>query len=187
MPSTSYDQTNPSWCIEAIPRQQKKWLSFLSLRFGTVLCTLTAVICFSWAMVQHDEGIVSTDGLGSAWSSINIGTSAYGFIWSTAYLIVIFCNCIVPPAASITFDCIAFIAQIIGVSFDLHELAYWNGGGYGLSRTTDDDVLYGVECFGCSVMLFGALIYLVLVVWASRACHVERKAGRRDFKPSFGA
>lgn len=67
-------EPSPSFCIEAIPRKEKKWLSLFSLRFDTVLCTMIAIICFAWTMVQHHEGVVSTDGLGEAWSSLNLGT-----------------------------------------------------------------------------------------------------------------
>lgn len=175
-------QSSPSFCIEAIPRKEKKWLSLLSLRFGTVLCTMVAIICFAWAMVQHHEGVVSTDGLGEAWSSLNLGTvsqristitiftvvvgqtywprifyhqASYGFVWSTIFLIVVFCNCAVHPGVIVAFDCIAFIAQIITVCFHLHELVFYNLGGYYPSGHGTRGLLYGAECLGCSMILIG--------------------------------
>ncbi|KAJ5954055.1 hypothetical protein N7501_008334 [Penicillium viridicatum] len=173
------DQPSPSFCIEAVPRKEKKWLSLLSLRFGAVLCTMIAIICFAWAMVQHHEGVVSSDGLGEAWSSINLGTASYGFVWSTIFLIVVFCNCAVHPGVIVAFDCIAFIAQLITVCFDLHELAYWNLGGYSYSSNHKAGPLYGAECLGCSMILVGVLFNLILCVRASIACHRLRKAGKQ--------
>lgn len=82
-------QSSPSFCIEAIPRKEKKWLSLLSLRFGTVLCTMVAIICFAWAMVQHHEGVVSTDGLGEAWSSLNLGTVSQRISTITIFTVVV--------------------------------------------------------------------------------------------------
>lgn len=67
-------QPSPSFCIEAVPRKEKKWLSLLSLRFGAVLCTMIGIVCFAWAMVQHQEGVISSDGLGEAWSTMLLGT-----------------------------------------------------------------------------------------------------------------
>lgn len=68
------DKSSSSWCLEALPRRQKKWLSLFSLRFVTIVCNIIAVVCFSWAMEQHYKGVVSTDGLGQAWAGINLGT-----------------------------------------------------------------------------------------------------------------
>ncbi|OQE23446.1 hypothetical protein PENFLA_c011G07672 [Penicillium flavigenum] len=186
--STALDhQSSPSFCIEAIPRKEKKWLSLLSLRFGTVLCTMIAIICFAWAMVQHHEGVVYSDGLGEAWSSLNLGTASYGFVWSTIFLIVVFCNCVVHPGVIIAFDCIAFIAQIITVCFDLHELVFYNLGGYYPSHP-DTGPLYGAECLGCSMILIGVLFNLILCVRACIACHRLRKAAKQpDAKQAFDA
>lgn len=64
------------------------------------------------------------------------------------------CGCTVHPGVSIAFDCIAFLAQVIPVAMDLNEFATYHAGGYGESGTLDDR-LYGVECFGCAVMLLG--------------------------------
>ncbi|KAJ5551743.1 hypothetical protein N7461_006441 [Penicillium sp. DV-2018c] len=148
-------ETYPSWSLEALPRKERKWLSLLSLRFGAVLCTMTAVICFAWAMEEHDKVGVATDGLGKAFAEINLGTTAYGFVWSSFVLIVALCTCAMHPGIIIAFDCIAVIAQLITVCLELHELVYWHDGGYGMSGTRDDDVLYGVECLACSVTLLG--------------------------------
>ncbi|KAJ5488158.1 hypothetical protein N7453_011612 [Penicillium expansum] len=187
--STAFNhQPSPSFCIEAVPRKEKKWRSLLSLRFGAVLCTMIAIICFAWAMVQHHEGIVSSDGLGEAWSSINLGTASYGFVWSTVFLVVVFCNCAVHPGVIVAFDCIAFIAQLITVCFDLHELAYWNLGGYSYSSTHNVGPLYAAECLGCSMILLGILFNLILCVRASIACHKLRKARKQpDAKQEFDA
>ncbi|CAG8168802.1 unnamed protein product [Penicillium nalgiovense] len=180
-------EPSPSFCIEAIPRKEKKWLSLFSLRFGTVLCTMIAIICFAWTMVQHHEGVVSTDGLGEAWSSLNLGTASYGFVWSTIFLIVVFCNCSVHPGVIIAFDCIAFIAQIITVCFHLHELVFYNLGGY-YSSLHDTGPLYGAECLGCSMILIGILFNLILCVRASIACHRLRKAAKQPgAKQTFDA
>lgn len=59
------------------------------------------------------------------------------------------------PGVIVAFDCIAFIAQLITVCFDLHELAYWNLGGYDYSSIHDVGPLYGAECMGCSMILLG--------------------------------
>lgn len=72
--SNYYDQHRPTWCLEAVPRQQKKWLSFLTLRFAAALCQMTVMICFAWAYTEHEKPVAYIDGLGSAWSSINLGT-----------------------------------------------------------------------------------------------------------------
>ncbi|KAJ5774747.1 hypothetical protein N7457_009643 [Penicillium paradoxum] len=175
--STSNDLTH-SLCLDAIHRKEKKWLSLLSLRFGAVLCTMIAIICFAWALVKHDEGIVSTDGLGAAWASINIGTASYGFVWSTVVLIVVFCNCAIPPGVTIAFDCIAFLAQIITVCLELIEIAHWHAGGYGDYSHPDAGPLYGAECLACSVMLLGILFNIILFLRASMACHGQRKAAK---------
>ncbi|CAG7936192.1 unnamed protein product [Penicillium nalgiovense] len=180
-------EPSPSFCIEAIPRKEKKWLSLFSLRFDTVLCTMIAIICFAWTMVQHHEGVVSTDGLGEAWSSLNLGTASYGFVWSTIFLIVVFCNCAFHPGVIIAFDCIAFIAQIITVCFHLHELVFYNLGGY-YSGLHDTGPLYGAECLGCSMILIGILFNLILCVRASIACHRLRKAAKQPgAKQTFDA
>lgn len=71
MPSA---QTHPTWSVEALPRRDKKWLSLLTLRFGTMLCSLVGIGCFSWAFTQHDGDVVYTDGIGAGYSSFNIGT-----------------------------------------------------------------------------------------------------------------
>lgn len=68
------DKSSASWCLEAVPRRQKKWLSLFSLRCVIIICNIIAVVCFSWAMKQHYKGVVSTDGLGQAWAGINLGT-----------------------------------------------------------------------------------------------------------------
>lgn len=74
MPSKYYDQYHPTWCLKAVPRQQNlKCLSLLTLRFGAVLCQMAAVICFAWAYTEHEKPVAYIDGLGSAWSSINLG------------------------------------------------------------------------------------------------------------------
>lgn len=74
MSATWDDKTRTSWCLEAVPRTERKWLSLLSLRFGTIPCNMIAIICFAWAMTQHIIGLVSTDGLGQTWAGINLGT-----------------------------------------------------------------------------------------------------------------
>ncbi|KAJ5458404.1 hypothetical protein N7475_009792 [Penicillium sp. IBT 31633x] len=143
---------------------------------------MIAVICFAWAMQQHHEGLVSTDGLGEAFAVINLGTAAYGFVWSTVVLIVVFCNCAIPPGVIIAFDCIAFLAQIITVGFELHELTYWHLGGYEIYDSQESDRLYGAECLACAVMVLGTLFNLILCVRASMACHGQRKASKRTAK-----
>lgn len=74
MLSDYYDQYNPTWYLEAVPRQQKKWLSLFTLRFVAALCHMTVVICFAWAYSEHEKPVAYIDGMGSAWSSINLGT-----------------------------------------------------------------------------------------------------------------
>ncbi|KGO75073.1 hypothetical protein PITC_047560 [Penicillium italicum] len=181
-------QPSPYFCIESIPRKENKWLSLLSLRFGTVLCTMIAIICFAWAMVQHHEGVVSSDGLGEAWSSINLGTVSYGFVWSTLVLILVFCNCTIHPGVVVAFDCVAFIAQLITVCLYLQELDYWNHGGYSYSSAHNVGQLYRAECLGCSMILVGILFNLILFVRASIACHKLRKARNQpDAKQAFDA
>ena len=71
------DRASTSWCLEVVPRSERKLLSFLSLRFAIVLCNIIAVTCFAWAMKQHYLGVVSTDGLGQTWAGINLGTVSY--------------------------------------------------------------------------------------------------------------
>lgn len=73
MPSLHKESYN-GWHPDAVPRQQKKWLNFLSLRFGAIICTIAPIVCFAWAYTQHDAGVVATDGLGRSWSGINLGT-----------------------------------------------------------------------------------------------------------------
>ncbi|CAI7641421.1 unnamed protein product [Penicillium bialowiezense] len=177
-------KTSTSWCLEAVPRKDRKWLSFLSLRFGTIPCNIIAVVCFAWAMEQHVMGVVSTDGLGQTWAGINLGTSAYGLIWSTIFLIVVFCNFAVHPGVIIAFDCVAFCAQLITVCFYLYELTYYQLGGYGSYGTKDDDKLYGVECLGCSMVLLAITFNLILLVRASGVCRAQRKAGKAEAKHS---
>ena len=46
----------------------------LGLRIGALLCQLNCVVCFAWALTEHEKGIAYIDGLGSSWSSINLGT-----------------------------------------------------------------------------------------------------------------
>ncbi|GLI71847.1 hypothetical protein PoHVEF18_000014 [Penicillium ochrochloron] len=185
MPSNYYDQERPTRCLEAVPRQQKKWLSFLTLRFAAVLCQMTVVICFAWAYTEHEKPVAYIDGLGSAWSSINLGTAAYAFLWSTIFLVVVLIfNCRVHPGASITFDCLAFLAQIITVSFYVNEFAEYQHGGYS-ENTGEAKRLYGVECFGIAMMFLGLIFNLVLMIRASMACHVERKAGKQAIQPKF--
>lgn len=179
MPSGYYDQHQPTWCLEAVPRQPKKWLSFLTLRFAAVLCQMTIVICFAWAYTEHEKPVAYIDGLGSAWSSINLGTvsrsipfwdtytfdhhansssvvqAAYAFLWSIVFLVVVLIfNCRVHPGASITFDCLAFLAQVITVSFYVNEFAEYQNGGYS-ENTEEAKRLYGLECFGIAMMFLG--------------------------------
>ncbi|KAJ5945160.1 hypothetical protein N7516_005328 [Penicillium verrucosum] len=118
---------------------------------------MIGIVCFAWAMVQHQEGVISSDGLGEAWSTMLLGTTSYGFVWSTIFLIVVLCNCAVHPGVIVAFDFIAFAGQFSTVCIDLHELAYWSLGGYGYSSTHNVGRLYGVECLGCSMVLVGRL------------------------------
>ncbi|CAG8922960.1 unnamed protein product [Penicillium salamii] len=181
------DNTITSWCLEAVPRSERKWLSFLSLRFGIVLCNIIAMVCFAWAMEEHHKGFVSTDGLGESWAGINLGTSAYGFTWSTIFLIVVFCNCAVHPGVIIAFDSVAFCAQVITICFYLNELVGYHLGGYGTYTTYDGNKLYGVECLSCSMVLFAITFNLLLLVRASMACHTHRKTGKMETKHSIDA
>lgn len=72
--SSYYEESYPGWHPDAVPRQQKKWLNFLSLRFGAIISTIAPIVCFAWAYTQHEAGVVATDGLGSAWAGISLGT-----------------------------------------------------------------------------------------------------------------
>lgn len=72
--SIYYEQANTGWHPDAVPRQQNKWFNFLSLRFGAMITTVAPIVCFAWAYTQHQEGEVSTDGLGTWWSHMNLGT-----------------------------------------------------------------------------------------------------------------
>lgn len=80
--------------------------------------------------------------------------STYGFLWSSIFLLVVLCGCAVHPGVSIAFDCIAFLAQIITTLMYLAELGAYHSGGYQESGTADDQ-LYGVEIFGCAMLLLG--------------------------------
>ncbi|KAJ5232902.1 hypothetical protein N7468_005858 [Penicillium chermesinum] len=177
MPSKLYDQSNPSWCLEAVPRQSKKWLSLVTLRFGALLCQLICVICFSWALAEHEKGIAYIDGLGSGWSSINLGTSSYAFLWSATFLTVVAFNRRVHPGIGIAFDLLAFLAQMITVAFYLNEFAQWQTGGYP-DDTEEAKRLYGVECFALAMMLLGLSFNLILLIRSSVACDVERKEAK---------
>lgn len=72
--SSYYEESYTGWHPDAVPRQQKKWLNFLSLRFGAIISTIAPIVCFAWAYTQHEAGVVATDGLGSAWAGISLGT-----------------------------------------------------------------------------------------------------------------
>lgn len=104
---------------------------------------------------SHHDGFIGyyKEGLLTLHSRHN--QASYGFVWSSIFLIVVFCNCAVHPGVIVAFDCIAFIAQLITVCFDLHELAYWNLGGYSYSSNHKAGPLYGAECLGCSMILIG--------------------------------
>ncbi|KAJ5976029.1 hypothetical protein N7481_009736 [Penicillium waksmanii] len=129
---------------------------FLSLRFGVIISTIVPIVCFAWAYPQHEAGVVSTDGLGSAWAGINLGTASYGFVWSTVvFLVVLVFNCTIPPGVIICFDCIAWLAQLITMCFDMQELGGWHAGGYGYYKNNMHEILYGTEDFGCSLMFLG--------------------------------
>ncbi|OQE24434.1 hypothetical protein PENSTE_c007G09907 [Penicillium steckii] len=184
--SNYYQETYAGWYPDAVPRQQKKWLNFLSLRFGAIISTIAPIICFAWAYTQHQDGAVSTDGLGASWASINLGTAAYGFTWSTAlFLVVLIFNCAVPPGFIIFFDCIAWLAQLITIIFYMQELGGWHAGGYGYSKNRTHEELYGAEVFGASMMLLGMVFNIVLMIVASRACHVQRKAKKQTAYPKI--
>lgn len=104
---------------------------------------------------SHHDGFIRCckEGLLTLHSRHN--QASYGFVWSTIFLIVVFCNCAVHPGVIVAFDCIAFAVQFSTVCIDLHELAYWSLGGYGYSSTHNVGRLYGVECLGCSMVLVG--------------------------------
>ncbi|KAJ5161788.1 hypothetical protein N7492_007180 [Penicillium capsulatum] len=172
----------PAWTLEAVPRHQKRWLSFLSLRFGTVLCSMVGIICFAWALVQHENSVVYTDGIGAGFSSFNLGTSTYGFLWSSIFLLIVSCSCAVHPGVSIAFDCIGLLAQIITTLMYLAGLGEYHSGGYQDSGTADDQ-LYGVEVFGCAMLILGVGFYLALITCASKASHVRCKEGKEQVKP----
>lgn len=74
MSSSPHQLTETTWSLEAVPRQKKNWLSLLSFRFGTVLCSMVGIVCFAWALVQHENNVVYTDGIGAGYSSFNLGT-----------------------------------------------------------------------------------------------------------------
>lgn len=81
--------------------------------------------------------------------------AAFALLWSAVCLLVVFIfNCRVHPGASITFDCLAFLAQIITVSFYINEFAEYQRGGYS-ENTQEAKTLYGVECFGIAIMFLG--------------------------------
>jgi hypothetical protein len=49
---------------------------------------------------------------------------------------------------------LAFLAQIITVSFYVNEFAEYQHGGYS-ENTEEAKRLYGVECFGIAMMFLG--------------------------------
>jgi hypothetical protein len=84
--------------------------------------------------------------------------AAYAFLWSAVFLaVVLIFNCRVHPGASIAFDCLAFLAQIITVSFYVNEFAEYQHGGYS-ENTEEAKRLYGVECFGIAMMFLGLYV-----------------------------
>lgn len=84
--------------------------------------------------------------------------ASYAFLWSAVFLaVVLIFNCRLHPGASITFDCLAFLAQIITVSFYVNEFAEYQHGGYS-ENTKEAKRLYGVECFGIAVMFLGLYV-----------------------------
>ncbi|KAJ5578470.1 uncharacterized protein N7459_007434 [Penicillium hispanicum] len=176
-----HDRSHHALCVEALPRKQQKWLSFLSLRFGTVLCSMVGIVCFAWAFSQHEAEVVYTDGIGAGLAVSNLGTASYGFVWSTIIFSIVFFGCAVHPGVSIAFDCIALISQIITAVWNLYELGFYHAGGYG-DPGTQDDRLYGVECFGSTMLLLGVIFYVGLIVRASMVCHVQRR-NRMNVKP----
>ncbi|KAJ5082719.1 hypothetical protein N7532_011762 [Penicillium argentinense] len=184
--SSHYEQGHSGWHPDVIPQHQKKWLKFLSLRFGAMVSAIAPIACFAWAYTQHRAGEVSTDGLGASWSHINLGTAAYAFAWSTLkFLVVLIFNCAIHPGITIAFDCIAWVAQLITICFYLIELGYWHAGGYGYSKTGVHKQLYGAEVFGCSMMLLEITFHFILMCVAASACHTQRKAEKPAAKAAF--
>ncbi|CAI7576116.1 unnamed protein product [Penicillium pancosmium] len=181
-----YEESYTGWHPDAVPRQQKKWLNFLSLRFGAIINTIAPIVCFAWAYTQHEAGVVATDGLGSAWAGINLGTASYGFVWSTVvFLVVLTFNCAIPPGVVIFFDCISWLAQLITICFYMQELGGWHAGGYGYSSNNKHENLYEAEVFGCSMMFLGIIFNMILMIVASKACHIQRNAKKEPTKPGL--
>ncbi|KAI9926002.1 hypothetical protein MW887_004461 [Aspergillus wentii] len=173
MPSNFYEQTTPAWCIEAVPRPHKRWLSFLSVRFVTVLFSLIGLICFAWGYPQQqDGGIAYGDGPTASLACSNLGTAAYGFAWSSIFiLVVVIFNCAVHPGASITFDFLACAAQACTSVWYIYELEHYydfrRPSSYGKG---DEKKLVRVEAFATIVILLSAI------------CHVQRKRGIQNTK-----
>ncbi|KAJ5091378.1 hypothetical protein NUU61_006248 [Penicillium alfredii] len=157
MPPNFYEQTIPAWCIEAVPRPYSRWLSFLSLRFVTVLTSMIGVICYAWGLPLQQGGLVYSDGVGPALASSNLGTAAYGFLWSSSVILVVVAfNCAVHPGATITFDLLAMAGQITTAVWDMYELGYYHDFGVERWSRGRERRLIGVEVFAAVMMLVGS-------------------------------
>ncbi|GFF62958.1 hypothetical protein IFM51744_11056 [Aspergillus udagawae] len=156
--------------------------AILSLRTAALLTSAAGFISLAWSITHH-KGI-SDDGAGSI-SSIVLGTIAYAFLWSLVALTIRLIPRRIHPGIYLAFDLIAFLANAITGSIGLAVLAPVMEGGYSCySAGCDGDAVLRVEIFAYMVVFVNVVVHLMLVVWASWACHIERgkRTGERTGK-----
>ncbi|GFF74386.1 hypothetical protein IFM60648_06957 [Aspergillus lentulus] len=148
----------------------------LSLRTAALLTSAAGFISLAWSITHH-EGI-SDDGAGSI-NSVVLGTVAYAFLWSLVALTIRLIPRRIHPGIYLAFDMIAFLANAITGSIGLAVLAPVMEGGYSCYSTgCDGDAVLRVEIFAYVVVFVNVVVHLMLVVWASWACHTERRGKR---------
>ncbi|KAH3458314.1 hypothetical protein KXX05_004071 [Aspergillus fumigatus] len=145
----------------------------LSLRTAALVTSAAGFISLAWSITHHKD--ISDDGAGGI-NSIVLGTIAYAFLWSLVALTIRLTPRRIHPGIYLAFDLIAFLANVIAGSIGLAVLAPAMEGGYNCySAGCDGDAVLRVEIF--------AVVHVMLVIWASWACHVER--ARRMEKNGF--
>lgn len=153
----------------------------LSLRTAALVTSAAGFISLAWSITHHKD--ISDDGAGGI-NSIVLGTIAYAFLWSLVALTIRLTPRRIHPGIYLAFDLIAFLANVIAGSIGLAVLAPAMEGGYNCySAGCDGDAVLRVEIFAYVIVFVNVVVHVMLVIWASWACHVER--ARRMEKNGF--
>ncbi|GIK07665.1 hypothetical protein Aspvir_003331 [Aspergillus viridinutans] len=149
----------------------------LLLRTAALLTSAAGFVSLAWSMTHH-KGI-SDDGAGESTPSSWEPYIAYAFLWSLIALTIRLIPRRIHPGIYVAFDLVAFLANVIAGCIGLAVLAPVMEGGYNCyAGGCDGDAVLRVEIFAYVVVFVNVVVHLMLTVWASWACRIERGRGK---------